>query len=108
MAPSRIRLTTTTRLVLDALLDADPGDPPWGYRLCEITGLGPGTVYPILERLETAGWVAGTWEHPKPDDRPARRTYTVTGTGRLAYAEAKAAKAHRQTARFALRPRMEA
>jgi PadR family transcriptional regulator len=89
MAP-RIRLTTPTRLVLDALLHAGPGEPMWGYRLCEQTSLGSGTVYPILERLEAAGHVSARWETPRPADRPPRRFYELTGTGHQLAANARA------------------
>jgi PadR family transcriptional regulator PadR len=94
--PSRLRLTTSTRLVLDVLMAADLDDPPWGYRICEQAGLGSGTVYPILERLEQAGWVAGRWETGQPADRPRRRFYTVTGTGRQEYPAALAARRTRR------------
>ena len=51
VAPPRIRMTTPVRMVLDALAHADPDAPLWGYKLTEVTGLGSGTIYPILERL---------------------------------------------------------
>ena len=85
---SRVRLTTTTVKVLDLLMSADPDDPPWGYRICEETGLGSGTVYPILERLEKANWIAGQWETGQPDDRPSRRFYNLTEIGSREYAAA--------------------
>ncbi|MFI6513587.1 PadR family transcriptional regulator [Streptosporangium sp. NPDC050855] len=81
-----------TRAVLELLLSAGPDDPPWGYRICEETGLGPGTVYPILERLEKAGYVDGYWEAVTPTDRPRRRLYVVSGTGRQQYAAAQATR----------------
>ncbi|WP_084965788.1 PadR family transcriptional regulator [Thermoactinospora rubra] len=90
MSESKIRLTTPTRLVLDVLMASSADDPVWGYRICELSGLGSGTVYPILERLEEAGWIEGKWEAEGPDDRPRRRFYEVTGTGRQEYADAKA------------------
>jgi PadR family transcriptional regulator, regulatory protein PadR len=86
----RVRLTLPTRLLLDVLLAATPDDPPWGYRICEATGLGSGTVYPILERLEQAGWIEGSWEVDQPEDRPPRRFYQLTGLGRTEYAAARA------------------
>jgi PadR family transcriptional regulator len=82
MAASPIRMTTPVRLVLDALAHAGPGDLIWGYRLCEQTGLGSGTIYPILERLEGRGYVSARVETPRPSDRPPRRFYELTGTGR--------------------------
>ncbi|MEV7908440.1 PadR family transcriptional regulator, partial [Streptomyces anulatus] len=84
--PPKIRLTTTTRLVLDLFLATDPDDPLWGYRITEETDLGPGTVYPLLERLEKAGWITGSWEAGIPEDRPRRRLYSLSGTGRQEYA----------------------
>ena len=87
--PSRLRLTTPTRLVLDVLMAADPDDPPWGYRICEDAGLGSGTVYPILERLDQAGWIAGQWETGQPSDRPRRHFYTLTDTGQQQYTAAQ-------------------
>jgi PadR family transcriptional regulator, regulatory protein PadR len=59
-----------------------PVPPAWGYRLCEETGLGSGTVYPILDRLERAGYVRSYRETPTPPGRPPRRFYELTGTGR--------------------------
>jgi PadR family transcriptional regulator, regulatory protein PadR len=91
----RVRLTTTTVRVLDMLMSADPDEPPWGYRICEETGLGSGTVYPILERLEKAEWIAGRWETSQPEDRPSRRFYTITERGAREYAAAVAAKRSR-------------
>jgi PadR family transcriptional regulator len=77
----KVRLTTPTLMVLGVIMNA--GDnPPWGYRICEETGLGSGTVYPILERLEEAGWIEGAWETGQPADRPRRRFYLITAAGR--------------------------
>lgn len=103
--PTRIRLTMPTRAVLDLLLDASDDDPPWGYRICEEAGLGPGTVYPILERLEEARWIIGAWEADAPSDRPKRRTYQISDLGSRAYSAALA-KAKRPTPRlrWGLRP----
>lgn len=90
MAPPRIRMTTPVRLVLDAMAHAKADDPLWGYRLCEQTGLGSGTVYPILERLRTAGHVTMRKEEPAPADRPSRLFCELTGTGRALAATARA------------------
>ncbi|WP_157408521.1 PadR family transcriptional regulator [Actinoplanes sp. N902-109] len=57
----------------------------WGLRICERTGLGPGTIYPILERLQRVGWVSSSMEPGRPSGRPPRRYYTVTGTGQEKY-----------------------
>lgn len=81
-------MTMPTRAVLDLLMQADPDDAPWGYRIHELTGLGPGTIYPILDRLERAKWINGEWEEPEPVDRPRRRLYKVTAHGRAEYQKA--------------------
>ena len=74
-------MTTPVRMVLDALAHADPDAPLWGYKLTEITGLGSGTIYPIMERLEAGKYVSARVETPRPADRPPRRFYELTGTG---------------------------
>lgn len=102
--PPKIRLTTTTRLVLDLFLATDPDDPLWGYRITEETGLGPGTIYPLLERLEKAGWITGSWETGLPEDRPRRRFYTLSGTGRQEYAALQAARARGRLPRWGWTP----
>jgi DNA-binding PadR family transcriptional regulator len=75
MAP---RMTTTVRLVLAALRDADA--PTHGLAIATITRLGTGTVYPILHRLEAAGWATSAPEIQPiyGRGRPPRRLYTLT------------------------------
>lgn len=94
MAAPRIRMTTPVRLVLAALANSGPDKPMWGYRLCDCTGLGSGTVYPILERLDAAGYVTSHRETPKPADRPPRRFYELTGTGCELAASARTRSVH--------------
>lgn len=88
-------MTTPVRLVLDAFAHAGVHDPLWGYKLCELTGLGSGTIYPILERLESGGYVSARVETPRPADRPPRRFYELTGTGRELATSARDARARR-------------
>jgi PadR family transcriptional regulator PadR len=85
---TKIRLTAVIMDVLDVLAASPPDDPAWGLRLCEATAYGTGTVYPALNRLLKAGWIADSWEDPPPDDRPRRRFYVITTTGRQMYADA--------------------
>jgi PadR family transcriptional regulator, regulatory protein PadR len=85
-------MTTPVRLVLDALAHAEQDELVWGYRLCEQTGLGSGTVYPILERLTAAGYVTSSTETPRPADRPSRRFYELTSTGRQVAARVRPVK----------------
>jgi PadR family transcriptional regulator, regulatory protein PadR len=86
-------MTTPVRLVLDALAHAGPDEDMWGYKLTEVTGLGSGTIYPIMERLEKGGYVSATVETPRPADRPPRRFYELTGTGRELAASARKPRA---------------
>jgi PadR family transcriptional regulator, regulatory protein PadR len=85
---TRIRLTPVIMDVLDVLAASPPDDPAWGLRLCKAPGHGTGTVYPALNRLMKAGWIEGQWEEPQPEDRPRRRFYVITSTGRALYADA--------------------
>ena len=97
--PDRIRMTRTTRDVLRVLLDG-LRDELHGLEICRRAGLGSGTTYPILARLEQAGLVTAEWEDEEawlyPADgkrRPRRRIYTLTGEGELIAREASAATA---------------
>ena len=52
-----------------------------GYPICRAAMTGPGTVYPVLERMEKRGWVVGEWEE-RSDGHPRRRFYRLTPAGR--------------------------
>ena len=59
----------------------------YGFDVIDATGLGCGTVYPILRRLERAGCLRGTAERAREAQdagRPPRRYYAVTGAGHAA------------------------
>ena len=79
MAP---RMTASVLKVAAALL-ADPAVEHYGLQLMHATGLPSGTLYPILVRLERAGWVESRWEQTEPaaQGRPARRYYRLTADG---------------------------
>ena len=96
MTAAPIRVSMVVLDILDAIGSAPPGDPAWGLRLCEQTGYGGGTVYPALDKLLRAGWIADEWEEPQPADRPRRRYYRITDDGRQAYREALAAREARR------------
>ncbi|EXG81154.1 PadR family transcriptional regulator [Cryptosporangium arvum] len=76
------RLTTGMARVLAAFLD-DPSSDRYGLDLMRATGQPSGTLYPILLRLQRAGWVTATWEDvdPAAAGRPARRYYRLTPEG---------------------------
>jgi len=83
-----IRITLQVLRVLDALLEGGD-DERYGFELSKITGLKSGTLYPILARLEAAGWLSSGWENPDDSTgRPRRRYYRLTGVG------AEAARRH--------------
>jgi PadR family transcriptional regulator, regulatory protein PadR len=76
-------MTAPTQLVLRALLK-DPDRERYGLELSEASGLSTGTLYPILSRLEQAGWVESRWEDPARHEsahRPRRRLYRITPDG---------------------------
>jgi PadR family transcriptional regulator PadR len=70
------RLTPNVRAVLQAIRSGHL----YGLNIMKVTGLPSGTVYPLLARLEAAGWLVSA-EAPKDPDhphRPQRRTYRTT------------------------------
>ena len=79
------RMTASVLKVVAALL-ADPAADRYGLQLMHDTGLPSGTLYPILTRLERAGWVESQWERidPVAEGRPSRRYYRLTADGAAA------------------------
>ncbi|TMR33315.1 PadR family transcriptional regulator [Nonomuraea zeae] len=76
-------MTTPTQAVLRVLLDG-PEREHYGLELGTQAGLPSGTLYPILARLEQAGWVESRWEDPEThvhEGRPRRRYYRITPDG---------------------------
>src|SRR3954469_23697017 len=77
-----VRVTVAVATVLRLFVD-DPTEARYGYDLMRQTGFPSGKLYPILARLESAGWLAKEREQVDPGDagRPARRMYRITGAG---------------------------
>ncbi|MBQ1030767.1 PadR family transcriptional regulator [Micromonospora sp. SD19] len=77
-----MRITIPVAKVLAALL-AEPDEQHYGLDLMRLTGLPSGTLYPVLHRLQGAGWLASDWEaiDPATAGRPARRYYRLTAEG---------------------------
>jgi PadR family transcriptional regulator, regulatory protein PadR len=100
MSATKIRLTQAVMDILDVLTSSPPDSPAWGLLLCDMTGHGTGTVYPALDRLLHAGWISDYWEDPPPADRPKRRFYEITSTGREQYAAALRVREERRTSWF--------
>lgn len=81
---SGLRMTVAVQAVLGALLQ-QPDAELYGLEIVKASGLEPGTIYPILQRLRGAGWVSDRWEDPEPghaEGRPPRRYYQLTMEGR--------------------------
>ena len=72
-----LRVTNTTIEVLKCVYSFD-GQGVWGLEIARLTGLKTGTVYPILERLESLGWLQSEWEISEDRSGPRRRTYKLT------------------------------
>lgn len=90
-----VRVTAAVSKVLAALLE-DPEADRYGLDLMRASGHPSGTLYPILLRLQNAGWVEARWEEidPVAAGRPARRYYRLTPDGRsLAHTEIAALQA---------------
>jgi DNA-binding PadR family transcriptional regulator len=75
-------MTTSVLKVVAALL-VDPALERYGLELMHEARLPSGTLYPILVRLERAGWVQSRWERldPAAEGRPNRRYYRLTAEG---------------------------
>ena len=72
------KVTAATLDVLEVLLG--PDDELYGLKIAKAAGRKTGVVYPILSRLEDAGWVTSAWESAERDERgPRRRFYRLTG-----------------------------
>jgi len=77
-----VRMSLQTLRVLDAFL-GNPADELAGADVQKRSGLASGTLYPILLRLESAGWFISRWESIDPSSagRPRRRLYRLTPSG---------------------------
>jgi PadR family transcriptional regulator PadR len=98
-------MTLQTQLVLRALLQ-QPTDEQYGLQLCGETGLPSGTVYPIVARLEQAGWVESRWEDPNEhiaEGRPRRRYYRLTEDG-AEKARSALSRSYRPAKMFTIQP----
>jgi PadR family transcriptional regulator, regulatory protein PadR len=74
-----LRITGTVAKVLRQFLD-DPKEPQYGFDLMRATKLPSGTLYPILARLQRAGWISCSQEDidPAAAGRPRRRLYVIS------------------------------
>jgi len=77
-----VRVTIAVAKVLRVFLD-DIAQPHHGYELMQLTGFPSGKLYPILARLQSAGWLIRESEDIDPvvAGRPARRFYRLSPHG---------------------------
>lgn len=75
-------MTVAVAMVLRAFLD-DLDQPRYGYDLMRQLGFPSGKLYPILARLQKAGWVLREQEDidPSAEGRPPRALYRLSPTG---------------------------
>jgi DNA-binding PadR family transcriptional regulator len=73
-------ITPKMAKVLKTFLE-DPHQPRYGFEIMRLTGLASGSLYPMLARLEQAGWLTRSKENidPHTEGRPPRLHYTITG-----------------------------
>lgn len=95
------RITPATIDVLAVLSEADSAC--WGLQVIKQSGRPAGSVYPILERLESIGWLSSSWETDAARAGPRRRYYELTEGGASAAAEA-IAKFRSRTVTSGVRP----
>ena len=75
-----LNITPKMATVLKVFLE-DPDLPRYGFELMKLTGMASGSLYPMLARLEAAGWLAKGKEDidPRTAGRPARTNYSIIG-----------------------------
>ncbi|MGV9679127.1 PadR family transcriptional regulator [Nocardia sp. NPDC003482] len=78
----KVRMTLQTLAVLRVLL-LHPATENFGLQIAKRCDLPTGSVYPILARLEAAGWITSEWESidESVEGRRKRRQYQLTRDG---------------------------
>ena len=82
MASKEPRISGPTLKVLGIFLTSGNREVS-GADVSRLTALASGTLYPILSRLELAGWLESRWETELASDlkRPRKRLYRITALG---------------------------
>src|SRR5690349_14592766 len=78
----QVRQSGASLKVLRYLL-SDLGKHRSGAEITLATNVASGTLYPMLTRLQKAGWLLSEWEDSNPVElgRPRRRFYRLTALG---------------------------
>lgn len=86
-----MRISAVTVAVLRAFLES-PTDDMYGFDLMTRCKIRPGTLYPILARLENCGWLESNWNDMETDNGPQlrRRAYRLSHVGQMSAIEAVA------------------
>jgi PadR family transcriptional regulator, regulatory protein PadR len=81
-ARRELRLTWHLQAVLAVFL-SQPGEELYGLEIATKAGILGGTMYPLLARLEQAGWLTSRWEDldETAAGRRRRRYYRLTADG---------------------------
>jgi PadR family transcriptional regulator, regulatory protein PadR len=85
VAMQDLDITPKMARVLKIFLE-DPTQPRYGFELMKLTGMASGSLYPMLARLEEAGWLIRGKEDidPRAAGRPPRLHYRITGAAATA------------------------
>lgn len=77
-----VRISGPTLKALSLFMERNP-TPLSGADLVNEKKILSGTLYPLLDRLETSGWLVSEWEDIDPSQagRPRKRLYRLTGAG---------------------------
>jgi PadR family transcriptional regulator, regulatory protein PadR len=86
---AEIRVSRQILKVVKMMMET-PLTPFSGAEIARAANIGPGTLYPLLQRLENGGWLTSEWEKIDPSEagRPKRRQYRLTGKGQNEAAKA--------------------
>ncbi|PZR88748.1 MAG: PadR family transcriptional regulator [Hyphomicrobiales bacterium] len=86
-------MTMPTQVILSTF-DSRPSERLSGADIFKCTGIGSGTIYPVLIRLEKAGWLKSEKEKidPREVGRPARTFYRLTPQGARRFQRVLASK----------------
>lgn len=89
MTETEVRLTHQTLKVLRAFVN-QPTRALAGSDIMKEKRIWSGTLYPILSRLEAAGWLESEWESvdPSKEGRPRKKLYRITAVGQQKALEA--------------------
>ncbi|MFY8209492.1 MAG: PadR family transcriptional regulator [Caulobacter sp.] len=77
----RLRKPSPQAVSLFAALVVSPSEWRHGYDLSRETGLSSGTLYPLLARWKSAGFLDAEWRASVEAGRPPRQVYRLTAEG---------------------------